>query len=197
LLTLAFDSATEVATAALVDDGEVLGERRSRAIRLLEDADALLRQAGARPEQIAGIAVGTGPGSFTGVRIALATARALALALDVGVAGVSTLDVLAAGSPGALPVIDAKRGEVFVGGGEPRVLQPGELEFDPGTICVGDGAVRYRAVFEAAGARIPPDDEPAHVPWARFLIQLAGEPGPPDAVEPIYLRLPDAERALR
>ena len=116
MLILAFDTATEVATSALVDDGEVLGERASRASTLLEDVDALLRQAGARPADLDALAVGTGPGSFTATRIGLALARGLGLALDVPAAGVSTLDALAAGHPGALPVIDARRGEVFVPG---------------------------------------------------------------------------------
>src|SRR6266702_7421281 len=110
---LAFDTATEVATSALVNDGEVLGERYSRAVTLLEDIDALLRQAGAHPADIDRLAVGTGPGSFTGVRIGLAVARGLALSLDVPGSGVSTLAALAAGAPGALPVVDAKRREVF------------------------------------------------------------------------------------
>src|SRR5213083_428247 len=122
MLILAFDTATDVATSALVSDGEVLGERTSRAVTVLEDVDALLRQAGAHTRELDGIAVGIGPGSFTGVRIGLATA--LALALGVPVAGVSTLDALAAGAPGALPVVDAKRGEVFVLQDEPRVLTP-------------------------------------------------------------------------
>ena len=65
MLILAFDPATEVATSALVDDGEVLGERASRASTVLEDLDALLRQAGARPADLDALAVGTGPGSFT------------------------------------------------------------------------------------------------------------------------------------
>ena len=195
-LVLAFDTATEVATSALLDGAEVLGERTSRAVTILEDVDALLRQAGARPADLAGIAVGTGPGSFTGVRIGLATARGLSLALDVGVAGVSTLDALAAGAPGALPVIDARRREIFVGGSAPRVLAPSELELEPGTVCVGDGAIRYRQTLEGAGGEIPPDGDRRHLPWARFHAQLAGEFGPADLVEPIYIRVPDAERAL-
>src|SRR5438270_12858630 len=102
MLILAFDTATEIATSALVSDGEVLGERVSRAATLLEDVDALLRQGGAHADAIDALAVGIGPGSFTGVRIGLATARGLALALDIPVAGISTLDALAAGAPGAL-----------------------------------------------------------------------------------------------
>ena len=78
MLTLAFDTATEVATSALVDDGEVLGERVSRAQTLLEDVDALLRQGGAHPRDLEVLAVGIGPGSFKGVRIGLASARGLA-----------------------------------------------------------------------------------------------------------------------
>src|SRR5947207_15143228 len=100
MLILAFDTATDVATSALVSDGEVLGERTSRAVTGLEDVDALLRQAGAHTRELDGIAGGIGPGSFTGVRIGLATARGLALALGVPAAGVSTLDALAAGAPG-------------------------------------------------------------------------------------------------
>ena len=87
VLTLAFDTATSVATAALVRDGEVLGERASRAVRVLEDADELLREAGLEPSELGGVVVGTGPGSFTGLRMGLAAARGLAFALDVPVAG--------------------------------------------------------------------------------------------------------------
>jgi tRNA threonylcarbamoyladenosine biosynthesis protein TsaB len=194
MLILAFDTATDVATSALVEDGEVLGERTSRAVTLLEDVDALLRQAGARTGDIQGLAVGTGPGSFTGLRVGLATARGLALALGVPVAGVSTLDALAAGAPGALPVIDARRGEVFVLQGEPRVLPPEDLDVEAGTVCVGDGAVRYRSVLAAKGAEIPPDGDDRHVPRARFHAQLARDFGPAELVEPMYLRVPDADK---
>jgi tRNA threonylcarbamoyladenosine biosynthesis protein TsaB len=196
MLILAFDTATELATSALVADGEVLGERVSRAVTLLEDVDALLRRGGARPDELNGLAVGIGPGSFTGVRIGLATARGLALALGVPVAGVSTLDALALGAPGATPVIDARRREVFVLQGEPRVLAPGDVEIAQGTVCVGNGAVRYRSALEAVGAAVPPDDDERHLPRARFHAQLAREFGPAEAVEPLYLRLPDADRTV-
>jgi tRNA threonylcarbamoyladenosine biosynthesis protein TsaB len=194
MLILAFDTATDVATSALVSNGEVLGERVSRAVTVLEDVDALLRQAGARTVDVEGLAVGIGPGSFTGVRIGLATARGLALALGVPVAGVSTLDALAAGAPGAVPIVDARRREVFVLQGEPRVVAPSELDLAPGTLCVGSGAVRYRGVLEAAGAEIPPDSDERHLPRARFHALLARDFGPAEEVEPLYLRIPDADR---
>ena len=198
MLTLAVDTATDVATSALVWDGEVLGERVSRPVTVLADVDALLRRGGVRESQIEGIAVGTGPGSFTSLRMGLASVRALAFALDVPVAGVSTLASLAAAAPGAVPVIDARRREVFaLVEGEPRVLEPAELDLAAGTICVGDGAVRYRSLLESAGAAVPPDDSELHVPRARFHAMLARDFGAAELVEPMYLRVPDADRALR
>jgi tRNA threonylcarbamoyladenosine biosynthesis protein TsaB len=128
----------------------------------------------------------------------LATARALAFSLDVPVAGVSTLDALAAGAPGAVPVVDARRREVFSSaGGVPFVVRPEELGLGPGTVCVGDGAVRYRAALERAGAEIPPDESELHVPRARFHAELARDFGPAERVEPLYLRVPDAVRSAR
>jgi tRNA threonylcarbamoyladenosine biosynthesis protein TsaB len=193
VLTLAFDTATSVATAALVRDGEVLGESVSRAVRVLEDADELLRQSGAASHELTAVVIGTGPGSFTGLRMGLAAARGLALALDIPVAGVSTLDALAAGAPGALPVVDAGRREVFaLVEGRPAVCAPQDVKVDG--LCVGNGALRYRSLLEERGASIPPDDDERHLPRARFHAELASEFGPAEAVEPLYLRIPDAER---
>ena len=192
MLILAFDTATSVTTAAVVRDGELVRDvRADHAKHLVAALDELVEE----PAAIDALAVGTGPGSFTSIRIGLAAARALALALDVPVAGVSTLDALAAGAPGAVPVIDAKRGEVFtLVGARPRVLPPEELDAD-GRTLVGDGAVRFRDAF--AGAEIPPDDSDLHVPQARFHALLGTDFRPAEEIEPIYLRVPDAERALR
>jgi tRNA threonylcarbamoyladenosine biosynthesis protein TsaB len=196
VLTLAFDTATSAATVALVRDGEALGERVSRPVRVLEDAHELLRAAGAAQSELTGLVVGTGPGSFTGLRMGLAAARGLAVALELPVAGVSTLAALAAGAPGALPVVDAGRREVFsLVGGSPSCSSAQELPLEPGTVCVGDGALRYRAVLEERGAEIPPDEDERHLPRARFHVELARDFGPAELVEPIYLRIPDAEKS--
>jgi tRNA threonylcarbamoyladenosine biosynthesis protein TsaB len=184
----AFDTATSVAACALVRDGEAVGEAHTEARLVLHAADELMRAAGVAPAELDGIVVGTGPGSFTGIRIGLATARGLALALDVPVAGVSTLDAYAGGRP----VIDARRGEVFSDG--PAVTRPEELDVD-GSRLVGDGAVRYRDVFEARGADVPPDDDVVHLPSARLLAAHAGEFDSADAVAPLYVRSPDAKPA--
>jgi tRNA threonylcarbamoyladenosine biosynthesis protein TsaB len=195
MLIVAFDTATDVATSALVWDGEVLGELASRPVSVLEDVDALLRRGGVRDSQLEGIVVGIGPGSFTGLRMGLATARALAFSLDLPMAGVSTLDALAAGAPGATPVVDARRREIFaLVDGAPVVLQPAELPVVGGGTYVGDGAMRYRETIEAAGGSVPPADSELHLPRARFHAELASEFGLPELVQPMYLRIPDVDR---
>jgi len=191
MLVLAFDTATDVATSALLRDGEVLGEGASLPRTLLEDIDALLNASRVEPADVDALVVGTGPGSFTSTRIGLAVARGLGLALGVPGAGVSTLDALAAARADAFPVIDARRREVFVPG--PRVLEPDELELEPGVLCIGSGAVRYRATLERKGALVPPDDDEIHVPHARLHASLAGEFGSADSIQPLYVRAPDAE----
>jgi tRNA threonylcarbamoyl adenosine modification protein YeaZ len=176
---LAFDTATTFGAVCAVTSGA--RGRAARAGDLLAAVDLLV----ADPRRLDAIVVGRGPGSFTSIRIGLAMARSLALTLDIPVAGASTLDAYA----GGLPVLDARRGEVFTTG--PRVLAPDALDVD-GLTLLGDGAIRYRAVFEARGATIPPDDDPAHVPDPLLLIERAGPFGDAALVEPLYVREPDA-----
>ena len=144
---LAFDTATSFGAVCALTPG-----RRAHAERagdLLAAVDALVDD----PAAIEAIVVGRGPGSFTSIRIGLAIARSLALALGVPVAGASTLDAFAGGTP----VIDARRGEVFTPG--PRVCRPEELDV-AGQTLVGDGAIRYRELFEARGADGPAGRRP-------------------------------------
>jgi tRNA threonylcarbamoyladenosine biosynthesis protein TsaB len=197
VLVLAFDTATDVATTALVrrTERECVGERTSRPVRILEDLDALLAGAGLERSAVEGLVVGTGPGSYTGLRMGLVTARALAFALGIPVAGVSTLDALAHGAPSTHPLIDGRRGEVFaLADGVPVVVAAEALTVEAGATYVGDGAVRYRSLLEERGATVPADDDPVHIPWARHHAARAGAFGPAELAEPLYLRLPDAER---
>jgi tRNA threonylcarbamoyladenosine biosynthesis protein TsaB len=176
---LAFDTSTSFgAVCALTPDRRA---HTPRAGDLLRAVDELVDD----PAEIGRIVVGRGPGSFTSIRIGLAIARSLALTLDIPVAGASTLDGYSAGTP----VIDARRGEVFTSG--PRVAKPEDVAV-AGQTLVGDGAIRYRTIFEAAGATIPADDDPVHRPDPLLLVERAGPFGPAAAVEPLYVRDPDA-----
>ncbi len=130
------------------------GRAAQRALALVDD---VLRRSGCARGDLSQIVVGCGPGSFTGLRIGIATARGLALGLGVPCTGVSTLAALAAGAPGAVALVDARRSELFAldDGGHPAVDVAGrrsQRASRPGRVCVGDGARRYRALLEAAGA---------------------------------------------
>ena len=222
---LAFDTATPETVVALVDGassaeaaaaGRELrhepgpGERPGHAMQLLPLATRLLDDAGLAFADLDRIAVGVGPGTFTGLRIGVATARALAQGTGAELAGVSTLRALAANAAGrpVLAVLDARRGEAFVAeydadGAEVR--QPAAVTPDrlatlarPGLLAVGDGSVRFRDVLEPAGAEIPADGSPLHQVSALAVARLATEtPVTGESVIPEYLRLPDAELAFR
>lgn len=194
MLALGLDTATGAASAALVRDGNVLGERLTSAATVLEAFEELLLAAGEAPAAVTRIVAGRGPGSYTSLRMGLVTARALAFSLGAELIGVCTLDALAAGAPGALPLIDARRREVFTLAGEPVCVRPDELSIARGRLCVGDGAVRYRELLEAAGGVVPPDGDRRHVAWASALVALADSQGGP--AEPIYLRVPDADQTI-
>ena len=196
-VTLVLDSATARAVCGVVLAGQELAfasaEGGHAAQRALVLVDEVLARAGRKASDVGQIVVGCGPGSFTGLRIGIASARGLALALGVACAGVSTLAALAAGAPGAVALIDARRGELFAldSDGAPAVEQPEGVaaRLAPGTLCVGDGARRYRALLEQAGAVVPDDLDPRHAPAAVALAGLAAGGAP----EPVYVRRPDAE----
>ena len=154
MLVLAFDTATDVATSALVADGEVLGERASRPATLLEDVDALLRQGGARAPELEALAVGIGPGSFTGTRIGLAVARVRTRAgVDARVAvevGVGVLDQPVVAGEGDLPAVGSPGGSRDRGAEvgprrHPDRAVVGAVGLDQVQLaptCVGDGTGR-------------------------------------------------------
>lgn len=219
---LAFDTATSATVVGFQQaDGAVLearhdpqpGERPGHACRLLELVATVLGRAGEELGVVERLAVGTGPGSFTGLRIGVATARGLAQATGAALVGISTLRALAEGArPGAegrtvLAVLDARRGEAFAAawGDGRRLLEPAALgpdglaatvaELPAPVVAVGEGALRFRAEIEPAGAAIAPDDDPVHRVSARALCALGAmqEPAEREAVLPEYLRLPDAE----
>lgn len=215
-LTLGFDTATPDTAVAIgggaerrIGPGEDGRPAHGRA--LLPAVEQLVAEAGGW-DAIGLIAVGVGPGSFTGLRIGVSTARALAQARGIPVAGVPSTSALlagvASGVAGRLAAIDARRSQVFAAvdaAGQatgPVVASPAELpaalglEDLSGLVAAGDGAVRFRAEIEAAGAAVPPDADPSHRLSARWICELAAEvePAGPESVRPLYLRRPDAER---
>ena len=217
---LAFETSTEALSVALSIDGQVrerfeLAPRRHAELAL-PWADELLAQAGLKRSQLDGIAVGRGPGAFTGVRLAIALVQGIALALDRPVVAVSTLAALAMRAQDAAPgvtlrvlaAIDARMGEVYSGafelkdgdaraldeervGAPDSVIVPGG---EGGWIGVGtgfgaaDGALssRLSARFVSIDATQLP--HAADVARLGALAFARGDAVPADRVEPAYLR---------
>ncbi len=216
---LGFDTATAATAACVVRaDGEVfehepspgrLKQAPGHARELMPAVAEVLDAAGLEARELDAIAVGVGPGSFTGLRIGVSTARGLARSSGIELRPVSSLDALAAGIPGdaKLPVLDAKRGEVFAAlyeDGErrrdPFVARPEDLaeqvrDAGKSLLAAGDGSLRFLSVLEAAGIRVEPEASRAHVVRALHVCRLgaAAPAAAPDAVVPQYLRLPDAK----
>ena len=205
-------------------DGEVLHEsqlglsprgRPLHATGLLQEVERAAAAAGGW-DRVDLLAVGLGPGTFTGIRVGIATARGLAVSLGLPVRGVCTLDALGRGIQEAengglaLAVLDGWRGEVFAAlygaHGErlwgPAVQRPEELAERVGSLdetpaVAGSGAVRFRKELTRDGVRIADDSDPVHRVAARHLCAFAaamagGKDG--EQLAPIYLRPPDAER---
>jgi tRNA threonylcarbamoyladenosine biosynthesis protein TsaB len=218
------DTATDDVSVAVTRDSEVVEERLvpkpagghpRHSEALLVELEFVVGESGGW-EAMDLLAVGIGPGSFTGLRVGLATARAIAQALGKPVVPVGTLAALAlgihesAGENGRqrLAVLDARRGQVFAAmfgpdgeeRWEPFVASPAELVerirgLSQSALAAGSGALRFRRELEAAGAEVLRDTDSAHRVWARHVCRLAegGAPAPPEAIQPIYLRPPDAQ----
>ncbi|HEY8467844.1 MAG TPA: tRNA (adenosine(37)-N6)-threonylcarbamoyltransferase complex dimerization subunit type 1 TsaB [Solirubrobacterales bacterium] len=222
-VVLGIDTATSYLSVAVTAPGEgprertvepEPGGRPRHATALLPAVEELVGEAGGW-ERIELIGVGVGPGTFTGLRIGIATARALAQARGLPIAPVGSLAALASGMaadhPGEGPylaVLDARRGEAFAAlydeAGEqlwaPMVVPPERLaeavrQLEAGPLAAGDGALRFSEVLESEGARVLDRADAAHLVRARQVCKLAtaATAGPPESIEPTYLRRPDAE----
>jgi tRNA threonylcarbamoyladenosine biosynthesis protein TsaB len=220
---LGFDTSTNAtAVCVLRADGEAfehipsiddLVGRPGHAAELMPAIAGKMDEADVQWDDLDTIAVGVGPGTFTGLRIGIATARALAHARGLGVRPVSSLEALAEPLDPArerLPLIDARRGELFAAlygrDGErwppfvaaPEALAERVAKAFPAAekpIAAGDGSVKSRDVLEAVGVEVPSDESGLHVVRALSICKLArqGPATPPEAVLPDYLREPDAQ----
>ncbi|HEV8695513.1 MAG TPA: tRNA (adenosine(37)-N6)-threonylcarbamoyltransferase complex dimerization subunit type 1 TsaB [Lysobacter sp.] len=211
---LAFETATEACSVALWLDGEVrerfeLAPRRHAELSL-PWAEQLLADAGVKKSQLDAIAVGRGPGAFTGVRLAIAIGQGIALALDRPIVPVSTLAALALQAEGVrvLAAIDARMGEVYTAAFELRggdafalsdervvapvdVLLPDDRDGWRGVgtgFAAADGvlAARLHSRFESIDAGALP--HAADVARLAALAYARGEALAPERVEPAYLR---------
>ena len=205
MLLLAFDTATSAVTVALHDGTAVIAQESAVDARrhgelLAVFIDKVLRNAGAGRCDLTGVAVGTGPGPYTGLRTGLVTARVLASALQIPADGICSLDVIAADALAAaagsefLVATDARRREVYwaryTAAGQradgPLVSRPADLP--PGLPVAGEGAVLYPELASLPiGPRYPAAASLAGLAAARA--KLGEAPGSP---EPLYLRRPDA-----
>ena len=180
---LAFDtSAAHCAAALLLPGGRVIGReepmQKGQAERLVPMLEEVLAEGGIGWRDLRRIAVGIGPGNFTGVRISVATARGLALALDIPAVGVTRLEALAHGLPRPLRVIeDARQGLAYV-----QDFPGGPARLEPLAPFAGP------ATGSAAGDKALPRAMPITEAIAR--IAAAQDPGPPPA--PFYLKAADA-----
>jgi len=226
VIILALDTATPVTSVALLDDNQFLGQvsepSKNHSRTLLIAIDRLVSQLGLARHDLGAIAVGLGPGSFTGIRVGLTLAKSLSFALRIPLAGVSTLRALAEngksqGAEWICPALDALRNEVYSAcylerQGSLSVVQA-EAAREPhdwalelsasGKKCLllGSGVKRYPEIFEdqLGNSAIVVPEERLHVIsavaigfLAREKLQL-GASDDPHKLEPMYCRLSEAE----
>ena len=223
MIVLGIDTSTEQTSVALGTEREISGEARFAGARRHDDVvpaiERLLEWTGIELTHVGGVAVGIGPGLYTGLRVGVEAAKALAQVLGVPIVGICSLDVLAFGvqHTGRLivAVIDARRHEVFYGlyrpvpGGVMRVGEYGvatpaalaaELEIQrEEMLLVGNGAILYRQEFEQVDARVELAPAWFAHPWAAALVGLAAPRFIREQADrladlvPLYLRKTDAE----
>jgi tRNA threonylcarbamoyladenosine biosynthesis protein TsaB len=216
---LAFDTSTAACAVAIkLADGTVLEnalvadrmlQQPAHTTELLPAIGDLLARAGIAFSEIDAIAVGVGPGAFTGLRIGVSTARALATSRDLPLTGVSSLSALSfAAEPThdgpILPIIDARRNEYFFNAGAadevggPEALLTAAAGLDR-PLAVGDGAIKLADELSSAGAVVPPAADTRHLVSAAAIIELAAaiEASAVDDIVPNYIRPPDAKVSSR
>jgi tRNA threonylcarbamoyladenosine biosynthesis protein TsaB len=221
MIRLAIETATAVGTVAVGRGGLLLAEvalgvQTRHAEAMLPALDAALDLAGVERSEIEEVVVGSGPGSFTGVRVAAATAKGVVAALDRPLLAYPSLLALAAGIPADRPVcalFDARRGEVYAGCwriGKDRIetiLAPmvGRVEevrkatAAEAPLFAGDGALRYQDALFPGG---PPVSSVPSFPRASVLLWLAehhpagGRVDDVGSWEPAYVRGSSAERGV-
>jgi tRNA threonylcarbamoyladenosine biosynthesis protein TsaB len=208
---LGFDTSTSATSVCLLRaDGEAfeieppverLQEPPGHARELMPGVDRVLREAGLDYGDLDAIAVGIGPGGFTGLRIGIASAHGIAQAAGIPLHPVLSLDALAAGIDGGVPypLIDAKRREVYGPGPFVGSINYAIEKAPEGALAAGDGSIRFREALEGAGIRVAPADSRLHVVRGLYICRLAAtvEPAPPESVVPCYLRAPDAKPPSR
>ena len=222
---LALETSTLAGSAALLEGGRIVGESLldialTHSERLMAMVARLLQDCGWEATDLEALAVSTGPGSFTGLRVGVATAKGLALALGLRVAPVPTLDALASNLPFADalvgPLLDARKGEVYLalyrwtGDRMQRcsdylALSPRAAVacLTPPVIVLGDGVAACLPFLSdlGQGLRIAPASH--SMPRAAVVGQLgyamlkSGEAVTADALAPLYLRPSEAELAVR
>ena len=208
---LAFDTTGPVVGVSLCTEHGTLVRtervRRGAESRLVPWAQELLAEAGLGPADLQGVGVSLGPGAFTGLRVGLATALGWAMALELPVWGCDSLLPRAhrSGQSDVLVLIDARKSRVYAARVVDGVRQGDILDIPPtealaglppGLLVTGEGALAYAALVEEAGLRVAPDADAPGIASLAVLAAAAlrrGEGVDAAAVEPIYIRAPDAK----